>query len=51
LRRRLADRGADPVDWQGWRSIDTAERKRGAEASRPRVKFVDVEDVLAAARS
>jgi ferredoxin/flavodoxin---NADP+ reductase len=46
----LAECGAYPVDWQGWLAIDTAERKRGADASRPRVKFVDIRDMLAAAR-
>jgi ferredoxin--NADP+ reductase len=45
----LAERGAYPVDWQGWRAIDVAERKRGADASRPRVKFVDIRDMLAVA--
>jgi len=47
----LAERGVDPVDWQGWRAIDVAERRHGAEASRPRVKFVDIRDMLAAARN
>jgi ferredoxin/flavodoxin---NADP+ reductase len=47
----LTQRGADPVDWRGWRNIDTAERKRGADASRPRMKFVDIADMLATARS
>jgi ferredoxin/flavodoxin---NADP+ reductase len=45
----LAERGAYPVDWQGWRAIDMAERRRGADASRPRVKFVDIRELLAAA--
>jgi ferredoxin/flavodoxin---NADP+ reductase len=45
----LAERAAAPVDWQGWRAIDAAERKRGTEASRPRVKFVDLADMLAVA--
>jgi ferredoxin--NADP+ reductase len=45
----LADRTAAPVDWQGWRAIDAAERQRGSEASRPRVKFVDLADMLAVA--
>jgi ferredoxin/flavodoxin---NADP+ reductase len=45
----LAERTAEPVDWQGWRAIDAAERKRGSEASRPRVKFVDLADMLAVA--
>jgi ferredoxin--NADP+ reductase len=50
LQRLLRDNGADPVDWWGWRAIDAAERKRGADASRPRVKFVHITDMLAAAR-
>ena len=45
----LAKRGVEPVDWQGWRAIDAAERQRGTEASRPRVKFVDLADMLAVA--
>ena len=44
----LADRGAEPVNWPGWLAIDTAERARGAEASRPRLKFVDVAEMLSA---
>ena len=50
LERLLRDRGADPVDWWGWRAIDAAERKRGADASRPRVKLVHISDMLTAAR-
>jgi hypothetical protein len=30
---------------EGWRAIDTAEPKRGVDASRPRVKFVDIHDI------
>jgi len=45
----LAERTAERVDWQGWRAIDAAERKCGSEASRPRVKFVDLADMLAVA--
>ncbi|HEX5144083.1 MAG TPA: FAD-dependent oxidoreductase [Mycobacterium sp.] len=51
LRGLLADRGLAPVDWSGWRGIDSAERDRGREASRPRVKFVRIDDMLAAADS
>jgi ferredoxin--NADP+ reductase len=47
----LAERGVYPVDWQGWRAIDTAERQRGADAARPRVKFVDIRDMLTAANA
>jgi ferredoxin--NADP+ reductase len=50
LRRVLADRGADPVDWKGWRAIDAEERRRGNAAKRPRIKFVDISEMLAAAR-
>jgi ferredoxin/flavodoxin---NADP+ reductase len=43
----LATRGVTPVGWKDWAAIDEAERERGAESSRPRVKFVDVADMLA----
>ncbi|WAJ43435.1 FAD-dependent oxidoreductase [Mycobacterium sp. Aquia_216] len=45
----LAKRVCDPVDWQGWCAIDAAERQRGQHADRPRVKFVDLADMLSAA--
>jgi len=44
----LAARGAEPVGWPGWRAIDAAERDRGVQAARPRVKFVSVEEMLSA---
>jgi ferredoxin--NADP+ reductase len=44
----LAERGVHPVDWQGWRAIDASERRRGADTARPRVKFVDIREMLAA---
>ncbi|MGV0794031.1 FAD-dependent oxidoreductase [Mycolicibacterium sp. XJ1819] len=59
LDRPVADRSslltllgqrANPVTWQGWRAIDSAERDRGSASSRPRLKFVSIEDMLAAAR-
>jgi len=46
----LSQRGAEPIDTTGWRAIDAAERDRGAEMHRPRVKFVDLADMLAASR-
>ena len=49
LRTLVAGRGLAPVDWNGWRGIDTAERGRGAEQSRPRVKFVRISELLSAA--
>jgi ferredoxin--NADP+ reductase len=45
----LAQRGATPFSWKQWLTIDTEERSRGAETARPRVKFVDVTEMLAAA--
>ncbi|QNJ95335.1 FAD-dependent oxidoreductase [Mycolicibacterium fluoranthenivorans] len=49
LRKLLEERGIRPLDWSGWRAIDGAERDRGAVASRPRVKFIAIEDLHAAA--
>lgn len=51
LRALMDQRGIAPVTWSGWRAIDSAERERGSATSRPRVKFVAVEDLLTAARS
>ncbi|OMC51506.1 ferredoxin [Mycobacterium sp. IS-836] len=39
----------DAVDAAGWGAIDAAEIARGSDESRPRVKFTDVGDMLAAA--
>lgn len=49
INRLLRDRGVRSVDWTGWRAIDAAERQRGAEVSRPRVKFIDITDMIATA--
>lgn len=51
LRALMDERGVCPVDWSGWRAIDSAERSRGSEQSRPRVKFVAVEELLEVAQS
>ncbi len=45
----LAHRGVIPVTASGWAAIDAAERSRGAEAGRPRVKLCSWEELLAAA--
>ncbi|KKF03541.1 FAD-dependent oxidoreductase [Mycolicibacterium obuense] len=37
----LESRHVETVDWSGWLSIDTEERARGAELSRPRLKLTD----------
>ena len=49
LQKLLQDRGVQAVDWRGWRAIDTAERERGAAASRPRVKFIGIPEMRTAA--
>ena len=50
LDRLLSTRQPERVDYAGWRRIDRAERIRGTEQSRPRVKLVRREDLLLAAR-
>ena len=47
----LAGRGSIPIAWNGWKAIDAAERRRGTEESRPRVKFVDVAELVASAKA
>jgi ferredoxin--NADP+ reductase len=42
-------RQPDAVDSAGWRAIDAAEIERGGRDGRPRNKFTDVADMLAAA--
>jgi len=41
----------DFISYGDWHKIDALETKAGEEMGRPRVKFTDVEDVLAALRS
>ncbi|MBX9639585.1 MAG: ferredoxin, partial [Mycobacteriaceae bacterium] len=45
----VAERQPDVVDSAGWRAIDAAEVERGRVDGRPRSKFTDVADMLAAA--
>ena len=40
----------DKVEWQGWKAIDAAERSRGSDSARPRVKFVSIDEMLATAK-
>jgi ferredoxin/flavodoxin---NADP+ reductase len=47
----LRQRGVERLGWDGWRAIDAAERQRGRAASRPRIKFVNVAEMIAAAES
>jgi ferredoxin/flavodoxin---NADP+ reductase len=48
LQQLVRSRRPDVVDNAGWRAIDTAEIARGG-ADRPRDKFIDVSDMVAAA--
>lgn len=48
--RLLNERGLSPIGWAGWRAIDAAERRRGAEVSRPRVKFTAIAEMVSAAK-
>ncbi|PPJ27015.1 ferredoxin [Nocardia nova] len=50
LHALLAERRPELVDGTGWRAIDAAERERGKQQGRPRVKFVSVTEMLAASR-
>jgi ferredoxin/flavodoxin---NADP+ reductase len=47
----LEERGAEPVDWEGWGRIDEQEVRAGEESGRPRVKLARYEELLDAARS
>jgi ferredoxin--NADP+ reductase len=49
LERLVRTRQPDAVDSEGWRAIDAAEIARGSRDGRPRNKFTDVADMLAAA--
>lgn len=47
----IADLLAEHVDVSGWKAIDEHERARGRQESRPRIKIVDVEELLQVARA
>lgn len=51
LKSLMQERGVSAIDWTGWRAIDSAEKLRGSSEARPRVKFVAVEELLAASRT
>ena len=46
----LVSRDVTPLSWEDWTVIDAAERERGVSSARPRVKFVDVADMLTEVR-
>ncbi|MCW2829714.1 MAG: ferredoxin--NADP(+) reductase [Aeromicrobium sp.] len=47
----VTERQPDVIDNAGWVRINNAERAAGKERKRPRVKFVALEDMLAASRA
>jgi len=49
LDKLIRSRQPNVVDAAGWRAIDAAETARGDAEDRPRVKFTDVADMVAAA--
>jgi len=49
LAKLVRARRPEVVDSAGWRAIDAAEIARGSDDGRPRKKFIDVADMLAAA--
>jgi ferredoxin--NADP+ reductase len=51
LHKLVHVRQVDVVDSDGWRRIDQAERSAGRTRGRPRLKFTQLEDLLAAART
>jgi ferredoxin--NADP+ reductase len=46
----LTERGAIPVDYNGWQRIDEYERARGAEQGRPRVKITSLDELVERSR-
>src|SRR5262245_31124793 len=50
LEELLRERGADFVEYSGWRAIDEHERSAGEPLGRPRVKLTSWDELLAKAR-
>ncbi|GAA4486275.1 FAD-dependent oxidoreductase [Rhodococcus olei] len=46
----LAERQPDEVGWDGWKLIDARERALGKAAGRPRVKLLDVTEMVSIAK-
>jgi ferredoxin/flavodoxin---NADP+ reductase len=46
----LAERKPDHVTFEGWQAIDAAEVERGKPLGRPRVKFVEVDEMVEASK-
>ncbi|GAA4473767.1 FAD-dependent oxidoreductase [Rhodococcus olei] len=46
LDKLINERQPDVVDYKGWEAIDKAERERGKESGRPRIKITDVKSMV-----
>ncbi|UTT48267.1 MULTISPECIES: FAD-dependent oxidoreductase [Rhodococcus] len=46
----VAERRPEHIDYRGWLQIDKQEKSRGSAAGRSRLKFVSIEEMLAASR-
>ncbi|MFC0449002.1 FAD-dependent oxidoreductase [Rhodococcus jostii] len=46
LRRLVAHRRPECIDYAGWKAIDAYERRLGRESDRPRVKLVDTASII-----
>lgn len=51
LRRLVAERRPESIDYDGWKAIDAHERRLGRESGRPRVKLVDTASMIEIASS
>jgi len=51
LRRLVAERRPERIDYDGWKAIDAHERRLGRESGRPRVKLVDTASMIEIASS
>ncbi|MFE3293868.1 4Fe-4S binding protein [Rhodococcus sp. NPDC059234] len=47
----LAERAPEELDWAGWKLIDARERELGKAAGRPRVKMLDIDEMVALGRT
>ncbi|TJZ79631.1 4Fe-4S dicluster domain-containing protein [Rhodococcus oryzae] len=50
LEALLADRQPEALDWAGWKAIDARERELGKASGRPRVKLLDLAEMVAIAK-
>ena len=46
LKKEVEAKGGNPVEWNGWKQIESEENKRGEEVGKEREKIVDVQEML-----